>query len=118
MSYEFKVGDKVGLGDYKTSVSKVMPVGEYPVQIYIFNIEHWFALDGTPSNGVFREIGIKLKLRKFKKKPVPREIWMNVYKTQVHVGDTFSDQQNADFSSDEDRIGGKAWRYVLAKEQK
>lgn len=123
MSYEFKVGDKVKAWGVNGVVGSLNVDGQgYPVRVEFktpSNVFYYsFTRDGrlsewhrTPS----------LKLRKFKKKLVPREIWVNVYPYDLSDPNAqpsaYTDKNRANHFHVPGRIGGKAWRYVLAKGQ-
>lgn len=120
---EFKVGDKVKAFGVNGVVTKVhSSLNElYPVEVDFRDPNRLsFTLDGkyldwhkTPS----------LKLRKFKKRVAtqpPREIWVNGYSgdesTEGYYGYSYENKDKASVCH-RNRIGDKAWRYVLAKKQ-
>lgn len=109
----FKIGDKVKAFGVNGVVVEIRPDRVYPIIVKFETFERIsFTGDGrefswhkTPS----------LKLRKFKKREVPRVIWVNNY-----GGDgayVYASKYVADRDSLKGRIGGKAWRYILAKKQ-
>jgi hypothetical protein len=53
------------------------------------------------------------------KPPVPGELWVNVYGNGLGAADNCGHRtkESADIHKSQTRIGGKAWRYVLAEGQ-
>ena len=112
---KFKVGDKVKACGLNGVVDRIEASAVYPI-IVKFETGNYisFTYDGKQYD--WHKIP-SLKLRKLKK-PVPREIWVNHYRDKARF--SYDLKEIADYEADvshPDRIGGKAWRYVLAKKQ-
>jgi hypothetical protein len=108
---EFKVGDKVKACGVNGVVTKIVN-GLVGVKFDLCEEELCFYSDGkyfvwqkTPT----------LKHRKFKKREVPMEIFVNAYQGRTIVAHLHRESSN--FGPMPERVGGKAWRYVLAKDQ-